>query len=122
MPILPRIPEAPRVGRLEPYELLRLYSHSSTLRFSYGAHKGRGFETWQQEVAAMPAKDAVARLHEFGFSAVAIYGRAYPDRGAGLLKAFQEAGGGPNFSHSVQPIHVILLPPRSSLTNPDPAR
>lgn len=109
LPIL-LYPEAPRVGRLEPYELLRLYSHSSTLRFSYGAHKGRGFETWQQEVAALPTKDAVARLHELGFSAVAIYGRAYPDRGAGLLKAFQEAGGGPTFSHSVQPIHVILLP------------
>lgn len=115
-------PEEPRVGRLEPYELLRLYSHSSTLRFSYGAHKGRGFETWQREVAALPAPEAVARLRELGFSAVAIYGRAYPDRGAGLVEAFQQASGGPTFSHSAQSIHVILLPPQMALTNPEPAR
>lgn len=103
-------PEEPPIERLEPYELLRLYSHSSTLRFSFGAHKGRGAERWQRRLLELPWPAALAELRRRGFAAVAIYGRAYPDRGDALAAAIEAAGGGPVLSHAVQPIRVILLP------------
>lgn len=107
-------PEEPAIGRLEPYELLRLYGHSRTLRFSYGDHKGRGTELWQRELLALPWPEAFARLRERGFAAIAIYGRAYEDRGAALAAAIEAAGGIPISRHAVQPIRVILLPPGPS--------
>lgn len=108
-------PEVPPIDRLEPYELLRLYFHSETLRFSFGHHKGRGHERWQREILALPWPEAIPALRRKGFAAVAVYGRAYPDRGAALAAALEAAGGGPTLAHAVQPIRVILLP-----TDPSP--
>jgi phosphoglycerol transferase len=110
-------PEGRPVGPLEPYELLRFYVHSKTLRFSYGAHKGRGDDAWQREILALPWPEAFARLRELGFSAIAVYGRAYPDRGAALVAAIEAAGGGPTFSLPPQAIRVILLPPAAPPLN-----
>ncbi len=93
---------------------MRLYGHSRTLRFSYGDHKGRGSELWQRELLTLPWPEAFARLRERGFAAIAIYGRAYEDRGAALAAAIEAAGGIPISRHAVQPIRVILLPPGPS--------
>lgn len=108
---LAEYPEGKPVGPLEPYELLRFYVHSKTLRFSYGAHKGRGDDLWQREILELPWPEALSRLRQLDFSAIAVYGRAYPDRGAALVAEIEAAGGGPTFSLAPQAIRVILLPP-----------
>jgi hypothetical protein len=103
-------PEAPVQHRLEPYELLRLYSHSWSLTFSYGAHKGRGAEVWQQDLLRQPLAVAIARLEEMGFSAIAVHGRAFPDDGAALVAALEAAGARQAFASSTQSVRVLLLP------------
>ena len=107
-------PEAPPIGAFEPYELLRLYSHSSTLRFSYGAHKGRQLEAWQADILRQPWPEALARLRQAGFAAIAIYRHAYADRGAALAAAIEAAGGRPLPLRAAVPIRVILLPPAAA--------
>lgn len=103
-------PEAPRLHQLEPYELLRLYSHSWSLQFTYGAHKGRGFERWQRDLLTLPWPAAIARLEQLGFSAVAVHGRGYADNGDALVAALEAAGGGPTLAAGAPAIRVVLLP------------
>jgi phosphoglycerol transferase len=108
---LAEFPEGPPVDRLDPYELLRLYVHSWSLEFSFGAHRGRGDDAWQREVAALPWPEAFNRLRERGFDAIAVYGYGYEDRGQALVAALKAAGGVPLAAHPTQTIQVILLPP-----------
>src|SRR5207302_1600206 len=57
-----RFPENAPVQNLNDYELLRPMLHTRTLRFSYGAMKGREVSRWQAALAARPLRDAVEQL------------------------------------------------------------
>lgn len=79
-------PESPPREHLGDYELLKPYIHSHQLRFSYGTDKGRFDSRWQQECEALPVEEMVRQLEHYGFSAILVDTRGYPD-GAKALRA-----------------------------------
>lgn len=85
-------PEVGPIGAMLDYEHFRPYLQSNSLRFSYGSQKGRTRERWQAEVMVLGAPFAVAQLEKYGFSAVLINKKGYPDRAALLLAEFSAAG------------------------------
>lgn len=72
-------PEHPAVHSLSSYELLRGYLHSKTLRWSYGAMKGRPGDFWIQYVSSRPIAEMVDMIAIAGFSGIYLDRRGYPD-------------------------------------------
>jgi len=66
------------------YEHLRGYLHSRSLRWSYGAIKGREDDAWEKNVAAMPIPEMVETLVFAGFGGVYVDRFGYSDHGAQL--------------------------------------
>jgi phosphoglycerol transferase len=89
-------PGGPLVNMTD-YEPFRGYLHSTALRWSYGAQKGREIDAWQQQVASLPAAALVAEAQRAGFSAVWVDRNGYADNGAAIEAALAQATG-------VQPI------------------
>ena len=81
MPYVP-FPEAAPVLNLADYELLRPAFHTRTLRWSYGAMKGREVSRWQADLATRPLPDALERLALAGFSGVYLDRAGFADSGA----------------------------------------
>ena len=77
-------PENPRVNRLNDYDLVKGYLHSTRLRWSYGAIKGRENDAWQRWVTSKPAPDLVGTLALAGFKGIYVDRNGYPDGGAKL--------------------------------------
>jgi phosphoglycerol transferase len=77
-------PESPRIHNMRDYEHLRLFLHTTSLRYSYGQVKGRTDANWQRDVAALPRPDMVAALERYGFAALLINRNAYEDRAGEL--------------------------------------
>ncbi|MDP2181966.1 MAG: hypothetical protein Q8K99_05270 [Actinomycetota bacterium] len=86
LPYVP-YPEYPPVERMLDYDHLMPYIHSTDLRWSYGAVKGRPTDRWQRNVAALPAVDMLKQLHLHGFAAIWIDTYGYPDEGAQVVNA-----------------------------------
>ncbi|NTW28734.1 MAG: hypothetical protein HGA39_05150 [Coriobacteriia bacterium] len=69
LPYVP-FPENPPVGAMGDYEHFRPYLHSKTLRWSYGAIKGRDTDAWQEQVSSMPTEDFISVIREAGFKGI----------------------------------------------------
>lgn len=54
------------------YEHFRPYLFSRTLRFSFGGEKGRPFADWQHDLDGLAPAQLVAKLEQYGFSAIYI--------------------------------------------------
>ncbi len=83
-------------GRGNEYAALGPYLHSSKLKWSYGATKGRRSGEWNAKVASMPTDQAVNNLVLAGFSGVYVARDAYSDRGAQLESALKSLLGKPS--------------------------
>ena len=59
-------PEAPQMGTLGPYDLVRPYLHSDSLKWSFGGMLGRDAD-WQASTAALPARQMLDRVAAIGF-------------------------------------------------------
>ncbi len=59
-------PEAPKMGTLGPYDLVRPYLHSDSLKWSWGGMAGREAD-WQPSTARLPAPQMLDRLVAVGF-------------------------------------------------------
>ncbi len=81
MPYVP-FPENAPVVNLSDYELMRPAFHTRTLRFSYGAMKGREVSRWQADLATRPLPDALERLAVAGFRGVYLDRAGFADSGA----------------------------------------
>ncbi len=79
-----KFPETGPIHQMEDYEHFRPYLHSKALRFSYGTLKGRGDADWQAELALLPVPELAARAAGYGFSAIYVNRKAYPDRAQDL--------------------------------------
>ena len=91
LPAVP-FPEAGPQHRFPDYEHFRLFLHAPTLRLSYGGLRGTYSESLGRWLSRLPPEQLPAALEAGGFDAVTLDRRAYLDRGAALIKAFQEAG------------------------------
>ena len=91
LPVMGFPENGPIVAMLD-YEPLRPYFWSKTLRFSYGAHRGREREKWQASCARKPVRDMVRELAEKGFAAVLVHREGFADRGRALESALVGVG------------------------------
>ncbi len=76
-------PENPPVNNLTDYELLRPFLHTRTLRWSYGAVRGREAARWQADLATRPLPEVVETLALTGFRGVYLDRAGFADSGAG---------------------------------------
>jgi hypothetical protein len=111
-------PEVGPIGGMLDYEHFRPYLQSRSLRFSYGSQKGRTRERWQGEVMQFGAASGVGLLEQYGFSAVLINRKAYPDRAVSLLADLRSAGRSEMLCESddfigiaLDPVEHPILPP-----------
>lgn len=94
LPYMP-FPESPPPypGTMNDYDLLRGYMHSTKLRWSYAAMKGRADDLWQRKVAALPPAEMVAALKSAGFKGLWLDTDGYADKGASISAQIQAATG-----------------------------
>lgn len=73
---------------MDPYEQSRGYLHSKSLRWSYGAVRGRWADLWQKRhiVAKPTIVEGVENLAVAGFAGIYVDRFGYPDRGAEIEK------------------------------------
>lgn len=86
MPYVP-FPGHPDVERMKDYDLFKGVLHSTDLRWSYGAMRGRVPE-WQPPLLARDTAGIVARLVAVGFEGLYIDRFGYADSGAALEASF----------------------------------
>jgi phosphoglycerol transferase len=83
LPYVP-FPENPNVNKMSDYDLYRGYLHSKSLRWSYGAMKGRDSDAWQRSVASRPLGEFVGEISKAGFKGIYIDRFGYEDNGANI--------------------------------------
>ena len=77
-------PETPAMYKMPDYAQFRPYLHSTNLRWSYAAMKGRSTATWQQKVAHLPTAKMLEALRQAGFTGIYINREGYADHGVVL--------------------------------------
>lgn len=85
-------PEVGPRGQLGDYEHFRPYLATHSLRFSYGALKGRSRSRWQRDAETLPTDELVRRLERYGFAALYFNKRGFADRGEKLLAELTAMG------------------------------
>ncbi|HKR21915.1 MAG TPA: hypothetical protein VJS17_04930, partial [Pyrinomonadaceae bacterium] len=83
LPYVP-FPEAPPVHGMLDYDHLKAYLHSKSLRWSYGAIRGREGDEWQKSVASLPVPEFLQSLAFAGFNGVYVDRHGYEDKGAAI--------------------------------------
>jgi phosphoglycerol transferase len=77
-------PETPPIEQMSDYEELRGYLHSSSLRWSYGAMRGRPTSNWLGAISAEPAEQMLLAVATSGFAGIILDRAGYADRGAAI--------------------------------------
>jgi phosphoglycerol transferase len=77
-------PESPSLGRMDGYDPLRGYLHSRTLRWSFGAVRGRGGDSLVRILTAEPPEEMARALVRTGFGGIYIDRFGLADGGAAL--------------------------------------
>jgi hypothetical protein len=83
LPYVP-FPESPPVHEMLDYDHLKAYLQSKSLRWSYGAIRGREGDEWQRSVAVLPVPAFAETLAFAGFNGVYVDRSGYEDKGAAL--------------------------------------
>jgi phosphoglycerol transferase len=87
-------PEAGRVGAIVDYDPFRGYLHSTNLRWSYGAMRGRPQDKIDQDLAALAPADMIPKLRTIGFAGLWIDLNGYdPAERSSIQSAFAAATG-----------------------------
>jgi phosphoglycerol transferase len=80
LPYMP-FPESWPINEILHYEPARPYLHSRSLRWSYGAMKGREADLWQRRLREMPLESLLKSLTVHGFAGVWVDRAGYGDHG-----------------------------------------
>lgn len=91
LPVL-EFPETVAPVRLGDYAHFRPYLHTRTLRFSYGALKGRARQRWQHDADDYGPAALVRELEAAGFTAIQVNRDGYYDDGEAWLEEFAAVG------------------------------
>jgi phosphoglycerol transferase len=104
-------PEAGPINRAVDYDLMRGYLHSDSLRWSYGAMRGRPSD-WSASLANMPPKVIVPLIAAAGFSGIYVDRYYFPDGAARLTRQLKHAiSTGPAFSSADRRLLYFSLSP-----------
>jgi phosphoglycerol transferase len=110
LPYVP-FPETPPVAPMRDYDHLWGYFHSTRVKWSYGAMKGRETDAWQRRVAALPIKEMVAQLAAAQFGGITVDGNAYPDGGAQIRDEIERATGSAPLTGGAGRVAFFQIPP-----------
>jgi hypothetical protein len=94
LPYMP-FPEAGPMRRMVDYDPLRGYLHSRTLRWSYGAVRGRPADEWCGHTAALPPVEMARKLALGGFAGIYIDRFGYADNAVALERQLAAVAGAP---------------------------
>jgi phosphoglycerol transferase len=107
-------PESPPIEELRDYDLFRGYIHSTTLRWSYGAMRGRETDQWLKQVSQLTPQPLVDALRQRGFAGIYLDRHAYRDP-TRLEKALRAATGSDGFaSADARLVFFPIRPPPAS--------
>ena len=107
-------PEGGAVQQMEDYGPLRGYLNSTSLRWSYGAMKGRDANRWTRTVAGQPLPIQIDLAAESGFGAVYVDRRGYADRGEMTEIVLRERLGAPLVESGDHQLAIYRLQPTGS--------
>ncbi len=82
-----RFPETPPVNGVADSDQLIPYLHSSTLRWSGGAIKGRALAEWQGQLGRLPMRQLLVSAAASGFSGVLVDAQAYGSTAQATLQS-----------------------------------
>ena len=85
LPYMP-FPEMPFIHNMSDYEHFKAFLHTETLRFSYGANKGRQADYWNRYINSLSTEEMVKELEACGFRALYLDTAGYPDQGIALVE------------------------------------
>ena len=103
-------PEGQQTGSMTDYEHFQAPLHATkSLRWSYGAMKGRAESDWQAQVSQLPAKEMIAQLKQTGFKAVWVDKAGYSDGGTSITKELTAATGGRSLIPDAASIAIYLI-------------
>lgn len=92
-------PEHPPIVHLRDYEHFRAYLHTESLRFSYGAIRGRYWDGWLRDlVGGDVSPEALEVLALAGFVGILVDRLGYVDAGAATCRALEQILGRPVLS------------------------
>jgi phosphoglycerol transferase len=91
-------PEAPTIVNMPEYAQMRGWLHSDTLRWSYGAIKGR--PAWQDGQRGLSLPDQLRRAEKAGFAGVWVDRRGYADNGTSIVGQLRACLGPPSLVES----------------------
>jgi phosphoglycerol transferase len=111
---------------MEDYGLARGYLNTDTLRWSYGAMKGRPGDEWLRLLSLRVIDEQLDLAARSGFGAVHVDRRAYVDRGAAIESELRRRLGAPiaqgadglDVAYRMQPMGVAPLPREALLPGP----
>jgi phosphoglycerol transferase len=109
LPYLP-FPEARSVYRLEDYGPFRGYLNSDSLRWSYGAMKGRDADRWIHALATRPMDKQLELAAQSGFGAVYVDRRGFSDQGVAVETALRARLGEPIVQSPDRMLALYRLP------------
>lgn len=96
-PVIP-FPEHPPVNGMVDYDHLAGYLQSESLRWSYGAVKGRPEADWQQTVGAMAVDEALPVIAGMGFDGIWVDRAGFEDFGNAVVAELVGLVGNPQMS------------------------
>lgn len=111
-------PEVVPPFRLADYEHFRPYLGTQTLRFTYGAMKGRCRGQWQRDLAKLPTAELARRLEQLGFSAIYLNRLGFGDDGEKVLGELASAGYTQRLESNLRQQVVVLLHPSPTPERP----
>jgi phosphoglycerol transferase len=88
-------PENGPLNRMSDYAHFRCFLHSKTLRWSYGAMKGRAWGQWQEWAAGLCAEEQVRTLSREGFSGIVLDRDGFEDNGDFVIAQMSRILGDP---------------------------
>jgi len=83
-------PESDPVGYVYSYDHFRAPLFSNTLKWSFGAIKGRAVDLWQRKTASYPLVKMIDELISKGFSGIYLNRMGYKDNGAEIEAELSE--------------------------------
>lgn len=95
MPYTPYPEPGGPFAKMQDYDPLVGYLHSETLRWSYGAMKGRDTDRWQKRVSDLEARSLIVELRAEKFSALWLDRFGYEDGGAAFARQVEAVLGEP---------------------------
>ncbi len=109
-------PESAPVGQLDSYQSLRLALHSSSLRWSGGAMRGREADNWRRQVDELPLEEQVAAARAAGFAGVQVSRLGYADQGYELEQKLRTLVDSDPIVDQGETNSFFLLTPRQAST------